>query len=86
MTEDNTKDNVTRLKGLREDYKKVFTTEEGKRVLADLEKTCFFKSTIFVPNDALTMAFNEGNRAVLLHILTILELNIEELEKLSAGS
>lgn len=76
--------NILRLKGLREDYKKTFETEEGKRVLADLSKTGFFKSTTFAPNDAMTMAFQEGLRAFYLHIITILEMDIDELERLNA--
>lgn len=82
MTEDNTKSNVARLKGLREDYKKVFSTEEGKRVLADLEKECFGKDSTFA-TDPYTSAFNAGNRAVLLHIETVLTLDIEALEKMN---
>ena len=85
MTEDNTQNNVIRLKGLREDYKKLFATEEGKRVLADLERVCLFKTSTF-DKDALTMAFQEGLRGVYLHINTILTLDIETLEKLSGSS
>ena len=57
-------DNIQRLKALREDYRKVFTSEEGKRVLADLSKICMYNSTTFVPNDPYSMAFNEGNRNI----------------------
>lgn len=81
---DENKDNIIRLKALREDYKKTFSTEEGKRVLKDLENTCFYNTTTF-SDKALMIAFNEGNRAVFLHIKTILELDIETLEKLSAS-
>lgn len=73
--------NIARIKGIKEDYRKVFSTEEGKRVLADLEKIGFFKTTTF-SNDAIAMAFNEGNRAFLLHIKTILDMDIETLEKI----
>ena len=82
---DENKDNVTRLKGLREDYKKIFASEEGKRVLTDLERVCLFKTSTF-DKDALTMAFQEGLRGVYLHINTILTLDIETLEKMSSGS
>lgn len=70
------------LKERREDYKKTFETEEGKRVLKDLEKICLFKTTTF-DKDALTMAFQEGLRAVYLHINTIMNMDIEELERIS---
>lgn len=73
--------NINKIKAIKEDYKKVFSTEEGKRVLADLERVGFYKSTTFT-NDAIAMAFNEGNRAFLLHIKTILDMDIETLEKI----
>lgn len=77
--------NSARLKGLREDYKKIFESEEGKRVLKDLEKICLFKSTTF-DKDALTMAFQEGLRGVYLHIITLINMDIEELERISKAN
>ena len=76
--------NATKLKALREDYRKTFETPEGKRVLADLATTCFYNTTTFVPNDSMAVVFNEGNRAVYLHIKTIMEMDIETLERLNA--
>ena len=78
-------DNAARLKGMREDYKKTFESEEGKRVLADLERVGFFKTTTFVANDAMATIFNEGTRAFLLHIKTVLELDVEALEKMKSA-
>ena len=75
-------DNVEKLKGRRTDYKKTFETEEGKRVLKDLEKVCMYRFTTF-DKDSLTMAFQEGLRAVYLHITTIMDMDIEELERIS---
>jgi len=69
------------LKQLRADYKKVFDTEEGKRVLKDLEKLGMFRQTTF-SKDALTMAYQEGLRTLYLHIITFKEMDIEELERL----
>lgn len=77
--------NAERLKGLREDYKKTFETEEGKRVLKDLEKVCLFKSTTF-DKDPYVMAFQEGLRAVFLHINTVKDMDIEELERVMKAS
>jgi hypothetical protein len=74
-------ENIDRIKGIQEDYRKVFSTEEGKRVLKDLEKIGFFNTTTF-NNDAIAMAFNEGNRAFLLHIKTILDMDIETLKRI----
>ena len=74
--------NAQRLKGLREDYKKTFESEEGKRVLKDLEKVCLYRSTCF-DKEALIMAFQEGLRAVYLHITTVMNMDIEELERIA---
>lgn len=78
-------DNIARLKGLREDYKKTFTSEEGKRVLTDLERVCLFKASTF-NKDTMTMAFQEGLRGVYLHIKTTLELDIDELIRINKQS
>ena len=75
-------DNSQKLKERREDYKKVFESEEGKRVLKDLEKVCMYRSTTF-DKDALIMAFQEGLRAVYLHITTVMSMDLEELERIA---
>lgn len=77
-------DNVAKLKGLRADYKKVFETEEGKRVMADFENTGFYRTTTFVPQDEMATMYNEGLRSFVLHIKTIMSMDIEVLEKLAA--
>lgn len=74
--------NAKRIKGMREDYKKTFESEEGKKVLADLEKVCLFKTTTF-DKDPYVMAFQEGLRAVYLHIITVKNMDIEELERIA---
>ena len=48
-------------------YKQAFNTDEGKKVLADLRIRCFAKKSTF-DKDANVMAFNEGQRQVVLHI------------------
>ena len=73
-------DNAEKLKGLRNDYKKVFDTEEGQRVLKDLERLGMFRETIF-NKEPLIMAFQEGLRMFYLHIITFKEMDIEQLEK-----
>jgi len=73
--------NILKIKSIQEDYRKIFSTEEGKRVLAHMEGIGFFKTTTFI-NDGLSMAFNEGNRAFLLHIKTILDMDLETLQRL----
>lgn len=57
---------------LQKDYKFVFSNDEGKRVLADLQRRCFFTSSTFVPDNANETFVREGQRSVVLHILNML--------------
>jgi len=77
-------DNSAKLKEKREDYKKIFSTEEGKRVLKDLEKVCLYRTSTF-DKEPMVMAFQEGLRTVYLHITTIMEMDIEELERIAGA-
>lgn len=77
-------DNSVKLKEKREDYKKIFSTEEGKRVLKDLEKVCLYRTSTF-DKEPMVMAFQEGLRTVYLHITTIMEMDIEELERIAGA-
>ena len=74
--------NADKLKGLRNDYKKVFETEEGKRVLKDLQAKCMFNYSVF-DKDSLVMAYQSGLRDVYLSIVNIMSMDIEELERIS---
>lgn len=60
-------------------------TPRGRLVLADLARLCGAERTSFVPGDALETAFNEGKRAVFLHIAAVLELQAAELGALAPG-
>lgn len=51
----------------------------GRLILADLATLCGAGRTSFVPGDALETAFNEGKRAVFLHIAAILALTAADL-------
>ena len=75
-------DNIDKIKANRSNYKKVFESEEGLKVLKDLEKVCLYRSTTF-DKDSHVMAFQEGLRAVYLHITTIMNMDIEELERIA---
>jgi len=66
---------------LRKDYKTTFESESGQRVLNDLKKTCFY-NTSTINESSNVMAFNEGQRAVVLHITTKLNLSVERLKEL----
>jgi len=49
-------------------YREAFKTEGGKKVLADLEGRCNYRTSSYVPGDTNGTAFEEGKRAVILHI------------------
>lgn len=54
-------------------YNDLFTSEAGKKVLKDLEARCNWRVSSYVAGDANATAFEEGKRAVLLHIHNMLE-------------
>ena len=60
------------LKQLQNDFKTVFNSDEGKRVLTDLEKRCHFLTTTNIKGDSHESAYMEGQRSVLLFIKSML--------------
>lgn len=63
-----------RLNRLSKAYKRVFETDGGEQVLADLAAFCGAKKSVF-NTDALEMARAEGRREVWLRIQAQLNLN-----------
>ena len=61
------------IEGLKTNYKTIFNTEEGKKVLSDLEKRCHYHSTTNVKGDSHESAYMEGQRSVLLFIKSMLQ-------------
>lgn len=57
---------------LIKDYKIVFGSEEGKRILDDLKKRCHFYNTTHVKGDSHESAFYEGQRSILVFVENIL--------------
>ena len=53
-------------------YKQVFESDNGKKVLEDLEKRCSFHTTTHVKGDSHESAFLEGTRSVILFIKNML--------------
>ena len=60
------------LKELQTNYKIIFNSDEGKEVLADLEKRCHYHSTTNVKGDSHESAYMEGQRSVILFIKSML--------------
>ena len=64
--------NSKKLKELIENYKICFNTEQGKKVIDDLEKRCHEFNTTHVKGDSHESAFFEGQRSILVFIKSIL--------------
>ena len=58
---------------LKEDYKITFSTEQGQRVLHDLERRCHAFATTFVKDNSHETAFLEGQRATLIFIKAMMQ-------------
>lgn len=56
---------ISRLKDL---YRQTFNSDSSEKVLADLEARCNYRASSYVAGDANATAFEEGKRAVILHI------------------
>ncbi|QOI68913.1 hypothetical protein Lederberg_20 [Pelagibacter phage Lederberg EXVC029P] len=63
---------------LKEAYKQIFNSDEGKEVLSDLEKRCHYHSTTNVKGDSHESAYMEGQRSVLLFIKSMLQNDNEK--------
>jgi hypothetical protein len=55
-----------KINQLKADYKFIFNTEEGKRILDDLKKRCHFHNTTHVKGDSHESAFYEGQRSMVV--------------------
>lgn len=62
-------------------YQNVFESPDGKKVLEDLSRQAFGKKTTFNEN-ANKMAFNEGQRSIVLHINSIMTIDLKRTEDL----
>ena len=60
------------LKQLTIAYKQVFESDNGKKVLEDLEKRCSYHTTTHIKGDSHESAFLEGTRSVVLFIKNML--------------
>lgn len=72
-----------RQEQLKQDYRAVFDTEAGMRVLKDLMQRSFMFGTTSVEGD---IRVNEGRRAMVLQILQMLEISPAHYRKLYGES
>mgnify|MGYP001627005553 FL=1 len=54
-------------------YRDAFGDNAGKKVLKDLEIRCNWRASSYVAGDANATAFEEGKRAVILHIYNMMK-------------
>ena len=66
-------DQNKKIKELKEDYKITFNSEQGQRVLNDLEKRCHEFVTTFSKDNSHETAFLEGQRSTLIFIKAMLK-------------
>lgn len=66
------------------DYRVVFGSEEGKRVLYDLIARHYVLGTTF-SGEQLTMAYCEGQREVVLHILRYMQMTPKDIPEVRTG-
>ena len=59
---------IKKQKEMVSTYKRVFTSDDGRRILSDLMNVCGMQRSSF-DSDPLKMAYHEGERAVVLRIL-----------------
>ena len=56
------------IEKLKDMYRQTFDSDAGKKVLTDLEARCNWRTSSYVAGDANATAFEEGKRAVILHV------------------
>jgi hypothetical protein len=66
------------------DYRTVFSTPEGKKVLLDLIARHYVLGSTF-HNEPTIMANNEGQREVVLHILRYMQMKPSDIPTLREG-
>ena len=62
-----------KLLELKKDYKIIFDSEQGQRVLNDLEKRCHEFVTTFSKDSSHETAFLEGQRSTLIFIKAMIK-------------
>ena len=75
---------MAEIEQLKKDYSALFSNDTGKKVLKHLEDVCYIHRSTF-PKDAqaLTLAFHEGMRYVVVHIKNMMDFRIEKIKKLA---
>ena len=70
---------AAKAKDLYQAYRRVFSTEDGQKILKDLMRSCHYNGSS-VGQDVYETYYNEGERAVVLRILKTSKMTIEEID------
>ena len=72
-------ENITKyLNEIKRNYQFLFSSNEGKEVMSDLEKRCHHHTTTNVKGDSHESAYMEGQRSILLFIKAMLQNDNEK--------
>ena len=75
QAKDKQEDITKYLNNVKKNYQFLFSSNEGKEVMSDLEKRCHYHSTTNVKGDSHESAYMEGQRSILLFIKQMLQTN-----------
>ena len=68
----NNENSKKKIKELINSYKSIFKSDDGKMVMDDLEKRCFYNTSTNNVKEPNETAFFEGQRTVLLFIKSMI--------------
>ena len=73
QAKDKQEDITKYLNNVKKNYQFLFSSNEGKEVMSDLEKRCHHHTTTNVKGDSHESAYMEGQRSILLFIKQMLQ-------------
>lgn len=72
---------IQEIKERKQLYQNVFESPDGKKVLEEISRYAFVHKTTYNDNPH-RMAFNEGQRSILLHIQSMMKIDIDRTSEL----
>ena len=73
QAKDKQEDITKYLNNVKKNYQFLFSSNEGKEVMSDLERRCHHHTTTNVKGDSHESAYMEGQRSILLFIKAMLQ-------------
>ena len=73
QAKDKQEDITKYLNNVKKNYQFLFSSNEGKEVMSDLEKRCHHHTTTNIKGDSHESAYMEGQRSILLFIKAMLQ-------------